>query len=360
MARTMSDNVMNYWRSHKQAFIDEIDDRVSVEPGKLCDYGVKALDDALFKIGKNELVVIGAETGCGKSELSLFIAQHNAAKGKTVGVYFLEGGYFEAMRRIKWRDMMDKFYGKYRKTIPRDKMIFPDYRKWILHDNQPELLKNIEIEVGREQNEKYGENLYFFPCDKDFTHEKLMMSLYDFQEPLSNKLHLDLIVIDHLQYFSLEKAENEITEITKILKNVKYITEHFNTPVILVSHLRKRGGNSGIPSHEDFYGSGNIAKISTTSIMISSATDKDQLSDNVFPTYFRIVKSRVGVRPNYAFLSDFNLTKRRYEDSYEIYKINSFGEVAEEPLKSAELPDWADGAKFGRKNYTGEVTVEGL
>jgi len=330
------------WVSWDKAFKQENEERWDTDPNKLCSYGIKVLDDALYRIGKNELVVIGAESGQGKSELSLMIGQHNAQQGKKVAVYYLEGGHLEAIRRMKWRDMMKK----YQKLSPHEKITnIINFRDWYFNNRginkKDDILVRLEKEVHQEYKENYKNNLQFYPTEKDFTLEKMVSSLFDFKELLSKNLDLDLIIIDHLQYFSLSQADNEITEITKILREVKHITEYYNTPVILVSHLRKRGKNAGLPTHEDFYGSGNIAKISTTSIMISPATDKTDMGKNVYPTYFRIVKSRMGIPAHFVFLSDFKGLEKSYSNSYEIYCVDGFGNVTVEPLEHEKYPSWA-------------------
>jgi len=319
-----------------EAFHEEREERENLDPNSLCTYGISALDDALYCIGKNELITLGADTGTGKTELALSIAQHNAKNGKRVAVYHLEGGHKEAIRRMKWRDITAKYYDNYKYT--KTDM---DFKKWMYNKTQSDLLIKLEGEVYKEYTENYKDNLYLYATDDHFTCDDLMMSLLSFHELLTTNLDLDLVIIDHLQYFSLTKSDNEISEITKILREVKRITEYYNIPIILISHLRKRGKNAGLPTHEDFYGSGNIAKISTTSVMISPATDKDSISQNLYPTYLRVVKSRVGVRPNYAFLLNFDLNQRKYEDNYSIYRVNTFGEVGDNPLTEGELPKWA-------------------
>lgn len=324
------------FKSWDEAYIEETRDRESIEPDRLCTYGVKALDDALFRIGTNELVVIGAETGMGKSELSLNIAQHNAVNGKRVAVYYLEGGHLEAIRRMKWKDITKMYFKDYR--FARANV---DFKQWMYNYNPEHVLIDIEGKVNNQYREKYKENLYFYPTTKEFTIEKFMMSLLDFHQLLTADLDLDLIIIDHLQYFSLAQADNEISEITKILREVKEITEYYNTPVILISHLRKRGKNAGLPGHEDFYGSGNIAKIATTAITIAPDPEGDSLADNIYPTFLRVVKSRVGIRPNYAFLVNFDLKTRSYEEDYQIYRVNELGQPASAPLLENELPKWA-------------------
>jgi len=327
---------INDWLPWDEAFRLENTERLDTDPTALCNYGIKLLDDALFKIGKNELIVIGAETGMGKSELSLAIAQHNAKQNKKVALYYLEGGHQEAIRRMKWKDIATEYYKK-----QYGYEVNMDFIRWLYNDLKSPLLEEIEAEIYKRYKEKYKDNLYLYPVTKDFTLDTLMMSLLSFHQLLSQNLGLDLIILDHLQYFSLGNTENEITEITKILRKVKEITEHYNTPVILVSHLRKRGKGAGLPTHEDFYGSGNIAKISNTSIMISPATDRDSYSKNLFPTYFRFVKSRVGVRTNYAFLVDFDMNTRSYGDNYDIFRVNNMGQVASEALSNNEKPKWA-------------------
>lgn len=344
------ESTLKDWVDFGQAWEREKNERLLIDYNSLCIYGIRPLDSFLFRIGKDELVVIGAETGSGKSEIGLNIAIQNAKEGKRVAFYYLEGGWKEAIQRIKWREISNRYYKTY-----TDQGINMDFKRWVYNALPYQLLEDIEKEISEELCGDFKENLYFYPINEDFTVETFMMSLMSFNELLTHSLDLDLVIIDHLQYFSLTKAENEITEITKILREVKSITTRYSTPIILISHLRKRGKNSGLPVHEDFYGSGNIAKIANTAIMISPATDKDNLSTNIYPTYFRIVKSRTGVRSNYAFLTDFNLETRSYGKTYQIYKVNSMGEVSEEPLMSDELPRWLTKEVYMKEELLQEI-----
>ena len=86
----------------KEPFLEEAIERFSMKKNDLCSYGVPCLDHALGGIYKNDLVVVGADSGVGKSELVLNIAKYNASRGKRVVLYYLEGGHTEAMRRMKW------------------------------------------------------------------------------------------------------------------------------------------------------------------------------------------------------------------------------------------------------------------
>src|SRR3990167_1683720 len=101
---------MNSFLSWEQGFKKESEERLNTDVSKLCTYGIKPLDDALFCINKKELVTIGADSGIGKTEIAIQIAAHNAKNGKKVALYHLEGGYREAMARMKWKDICQEFY----------------------------------------------------------------------------------------------------------------------------------------------------------------------------------------------------------------------------------------------------------
>jgi len=291
-------------------------------------------------------VVIGADSGAGKSEASLKIAQVNAKRGKKVALYYLEGGYYEAISRMKWRDIANEYFRDYHHLG-----IEMDYRKWSLNMYRGNTtLMAIESRLWDEWQEIYNNNLLIY-SGKGLTLDSFTASLVDFYErkddpnPFQEQFTLggiDLIIIDHLQYFSLTRAESEIFEITSILKTVKNITEIFNIPIVLVSHLRKKTKDRGLPGQEDFYGSSNIPKIASTAITLAPSSEKDNIQKGVYPTYIRIAKSRIGIKPNYAFLIDFHLDKREYSDTYEICRLDNFGNVADKVLDKQEEPRWKD------------------
>jgi len=327
----------------KEVFKEESESRLNLDINKLCKYGIKPLDDALKCIMPNELVVIGADSGVGKSELGLHIALTNAKQNKTVALYFLEGGHIEAMARMKWRDVARKYYNKHSHSG-----IEMDYSLWRTNQIRDLLIQSIESEVYEEYQNELKDNLFIYPVSEGFTLNNLTSSLLDFHSLETafsgidpNGFNLDLIVIDHLQYFSLTEKETEIEAITNILKAVNQITNNYKIPVVLISHLRKKGKDRGLPDQEDFYGSSNIPKISSTSIVISPDSASENFNDNVYYSFFRIVKSRVGVRSSLAMRLKFDLKTRSYCDEYELYRIGKNGLINKSPLADSEKPKWA-------------------
>jgi len=341
------------WLSWEEAFKIEEEERRNIDFKKLCSYGINALDDPLIAIAKNELVVIGADSGSGKSTLVLDIARYNAKNNRKVALFYLEGGHMEAMQKMKWRDIVELYYKQHEKGEYREM----DFRKWALNCLEDNLL-DLSAKVYNEWKETYNDNIFFYPITEDFKIDELLDSLLGFHKLIETpynefkkdeKYDLDLIIIDHLQYFSLNRDDNEITEITKIIREVKKITDYYNIPVILVSHLRKKGKDRGLPDQEDFYGSSNIPKIATTAITITNDTSLDNLKDEIFPTYFRIVKSRIGVRPNYAIRCDYNLNLKEYDKMYQICRLDSMGNILPD-LEFKDYPKWAKNIRFNPKD----------
>jgi archaellum biogenesis ATPase FlaH len=325
--------------------------RRKIDPNSVCTFGIKPLDDAFTGILKNDLIVIGADSGVGKSEMCLNMAIHNALNKKRVALYFIEGGADEAMARIKWRLMCDIYYKNHRCGLDMD------YRKWRMNMITNPLIRKIEDEALEMYAIKLDGYFHVYHFEKGFTITDLTNSLSWFvtkesfvkyqEQPMFD---CDLIIIDHLQYFTLTDPKNELREMSDILMKVKDITNFDNIPVILVSHLRKKDKDRGLPSQEDFYGTSNIAKVSSASITITSGSDKTDFSDGLFPTFFRVVKSRVKIPSNLAMLCEFDIKTQTYSKDYEVYKLIA-DRPAADPLFNDKKPTWA------RKSHANNTRV---
>lgn len=312
-----------------------------IEPKKICNFGVKILDDALIGILPNDFMVLMADSGVGKSELAIEIAIHNASNGKVVALYFIEGGAEEAINRIRWKMICNKYFSE-----KQPETLDMDYRKWRMGLLKGELMSKLNLQCYKEFQNKVKKNLHIYCFEEGFTITMLINSLGWFTEQkrgdflLENYLNIDLLVIDHLQYFTLANPKNELTEMTEILMKVKDITNHHKIPVLMVSHLRKKEKDRGLPSQEDAYGTSNIVKIASQAIAISPYFTSDNYSMEKYPTFFRFVKSRTGLRSSIAALCNFNFKIGKYEDEYLIYKLKGDKPEAE-PLKPYDYPKWA-------------------
>ena len=341
-------------------------ERENIKTGDLCTFGISVLDHALKCILPHDLIVIGADSGTGKSTLSLSIASHNAKNGKQVAVFYLEGGHNEAIRRMKWRMICDEYY----KNKPAYGYIDMDYLLWSVNDPSLASLKPVENSVDKNLNALFRDNLSIYNITPSRGDDKNIVGYKKIYESLVNffdgtefgkiKFNLDLLIIDHLHYFDFEDGTRatEAEKISKAIRSCKEISDIHEIPVILVSHLRKKTKERGLPDQEDFHGSSNIPKIATEAIILSPCYS---LQDNVnfqYPTFFRFVKSRRGLKSNYAALINFDLTANEYAKDYKIYPISNDGFAADKELEWYKCPKWAKRANDAGWKTEGDINED--
>lgn len=321
--------------------------RNSIDKSKICTFGIKCIDDVIFGILKKDFVVIGADSGAGKSEVCLKVAIHNAKHGRRVGLYFIEGGDMEAISRIKWSLMCDKYYGLSMRGIEMN------YRKWKMGELRGKDIDSLE-DMVIEENENVLSNIMMYGYEKGLSIQNFVDSLDYFMkpevgfedDPFSYKHQVDLIIIDHLQYFNLSNPSKELMEQGEILKKVNEICHGYSIPVILVSHLRKKEKDRGLPNQEDFYGTSNTPKMSSLAITMTSNPSLDGIK---YPTFFRFVKSRTKIPSNYALLCDYDIKKNGYSETYTCHRLKSDSPIVE-PLKPNEMPEC-----FNKSSYVSNI-----
>lgn len=305
--------------------------RISIIRENICTFGVKPLDDALMGFLPDDLIVIAADSGTGKSHIGLDIALHNAMAGRNVALYSIEGNADAAISRIKWKTMMNLYYSAERTDIDWD------FRRWKMNMQTDVGVLELEKKALGYLQTKLWDNLQLYQCKETFT-------IHDFKESLGTfKMKTldapNLIIIDHLQYFTFDNPANELSETTEILREVKNLTEYHKIPVLLISHLRKKDKNRGLPNQEDIFGTSNIIKICSQCIAIAPSYTGVDHSQDIYPTFFRFIKSRTGLKSNYAVLADFHLKTGSYADQYKLVYVHD--NQPKDDFKSFQLPKWA-------------------
>lgn len=331
-----------------ECWIEAEDAMNKIDVNRICSFGISVLDDALIGMLPNDFIVFGADSGVGKSEMATDMAVFNARMGKKVALYFIEGGSEEAINRIRWKLIKAKYYANGYKGIDMD------YRKWRMGLLKSDLMSKLNMECYLDFTNNIKENLHIYSFKEGFTIGMLMNSLGWFTKSkpgeflMESYLDVDLLIIDHLQYFTLDNPKNELTEMTQILMKVKDITNFHKIPVVLVSHLRKKDRDRGLPSQEDFFGTSNIAKVASQAITMTPSYQEEDYQNNTYPTFFRFVKSRTGLRSSIASLCSFNTTKGSYESEYAVYKLTG-DKPNDSPLERFKLPKWAYEALLKRE-----------
>jgi len=314
---------------------------------KLLSFGVKFLDDAMLGILQNDLVLVGASSGAGKTQFCCNMAQVNVSLGKTVHYIALEADKFEIDRRIKFQIMARNYFAD--STRPQ----FPhglNYARWMLgmYDDK---LDKYEMQASHEIFQKYKGLFFGYKTDK-FSLPDLIESV------LANASRTDLIIVDHVHYFDFDDEENEQKAIREIAKTARTLALEQGKPIVLVAHLRKkdRFNQELVPSIEEFHGSSELYKIATKAITFSPG---DVSAKGNFETFFRIGKNRLdGGVTKFLGKTMFSPQKGVYEEAY---RLGWADQKKREPtddkpgifteLEDLFRPQWYDGGGSSAVGY---------
>lgn len=293
-------------------------------------FGVGFLDDALSGIYPDDLILLGAKSGQGKSQLSMLIALNAARLNKRVHFFALEASEYEIERRIKYQYISDAFFAQ-----PKKPFVNMNYMDWH-YGKLDHALDVIEDDAAKRMAEL--KSLKVFYRTDAFTAEEFQRIF------LGIKDETDLVIIDHLHYFDIED-DNENRAIKKIVKTIRDCALIANKPVVLIAHVRKidKRFKQLIPDLEDFHGSSDIGKIATKAITIAPNFDEQTLKHR--GTYMQVLKCRVdGTRTRSVALIGYNFQAQRYEPNYHLGELNSDGSEFT-ALPENKIPPWAKSAR---------------
>jgi len=324
----------------REGFRKEREARIVAAKGNL-SFGVSFLDDAFGGIYTNDLIVLGAKTGIGKTHLATVIARKNAANGKRVHFFALEAEQYEIERRIKYQILADSFYGLLKDKYPWIKL---NYMDWYYGKFESEF-GLIEKEIEETFQDIYPELKTIYRGTGDYTIDDFGKQFLAIQD------QTDLVIIDHLHYFDSDN-ENENRAVKQIVKKIRDLALMAGRPVILIAHLRKKEKRSRelIPTIEDFHGSSDIGKIATKALIVAPYRT-DSFIKNEWPTFMRIEKCRTDMsRTRYIGVTGFDTRTNQYADRYYLGWLTNFDEEYRQIENANDLPYWAKHAKTNMVN----------
>lgn len=286
-------------------------------------YGVPFLDNFLGGIMPEDLVILAAETGAGKTQMAFDIAFKNAAK--KVLLLALEADvdepenrrYFSIIANLYFRDKSE--YKKKQYVDPRNFML-----------NRLDLSK-YEAEANAIFNAAPRPIIVLREDKFDASDIKRAV--------LENLEGLSLLVLDHLDYLDLDHDRSENIQVSEIMKDLRQINQQFHVPIVAVSHLRKGARKTLMPTLDELMGSSNKAKQAKTVIAFAKVKDAQYIPGE-FPTYISILKSRYGLPGNILAECTFSSELGKYEADYKLLKYNQFDDTVTQMLE-AEYPHWA-------------------
>ena len=297
-------------------------------------FGITYLDRALDGIFSNDLILVTARTGGGKTELLTHIATNAVLGGKRVLFFALEASRFEIERRIKFKLISEEYFSQPVQIRGQHELT---YHNWFLGKND-DIVSEIEPFIENKMRKAF-ENFHVFYRKKEFTVDTFERVL------LSHQNQTDLVVIDHLNYFDFEELSNENAAISRIVKQISDLRDLAEKPILLAVHLKKRDTKeraSILPDLEDIHGSSNITKIATNAIVMAPS-NLNSANHKEFGTYMRVAKHRSnGSATRYVGHVKYLIEQNTYkpEMSIGLYKPHQENFVG---LNRGEMPQWALG-----------------
>ncbi len=297
----------------------------------ILQYGVSFFDDTLRGISPNDLILIGARSGGGKTELAKIIAMHNARQGKRVAFFALEAEEFEIERRMKFNTLA-KLWRAANPGAPRG---IANYADWRFCELQP-MFAPYEDEAEATFKKGYETLKTYYRCRDDFGLTELEQNILEVYK------NTDLFVLDHLHYLDLGDGENENRSMKNFMQKLRFLTTSLHKPVIAIAHLKKGASANVVPEMDDYMGSSDISKICTTAIMLAPAhgivATNEAATGN--GTFMRIVKFRLdGSRTYNVGLGFFDNETGTYKPDYALGRLN-YAETKWTCLKEG-YPPWA-------------------
>lgn len=318
--------------SSAERLVGEREDRLEMGR-RMLSFGVPFLDDAMVGIWPKDLILLGAKTGVGKTQLAMSIALHNVHQGKRVHYFALEAEYREIERRMKYQAVVSKFFADRNRAYSAP----TDVRnsEWLAAALDGHLSKYED--AAERETAMALRGMRTFYREDDFTSDDFARRLDEVKD------ETDLVIVDHLHYIDTDDT-NEHRGYKRIVKQIRDSALHAGKPVIVVAHVRKgdRRFEPLIPTIEDFHGSSDISKIATKAVMIAPAYDQPPAPHPyLWNTYMQIVKCRMeGSVTRYAALTLFNAREGKYESSYYLGRLTDGGRAFSD-LSENDTPHWA-------------------
>ena len=312
-----------------------IDETISFAQKNLTGFGNAFLDEALYGLLPNDLCLIGAKSGIGKTQLATRIASYHASVCKKNVVFVaLEAEPNEIEMRLRYEIEAGLFF----RDINRDRTLHVDYRKWRL-GFLTSALKKYREEALTVFFERY-KTLHTVYRSESY-------GIKEFEDTLVEaKDFADLVIVDHLHFFDLEGAGSEHSEVSRIMKRIRTLNLFFNKPFIVIAHLRKNL-HTIVPSLEDFMGSSDIGKVCTVSVMLAKDPEGYDVKNQIQKTIISIPKSRTGSLGNLVAQVDYSIKHQGYLPQYRLAKALTFRDKEKlEVISSEEKPEWAKSCRF--------------
>lgn len=301
---------------------------VLLAPLHVIDIDFPFLKDFMMGILPTELLLLGAKTGSGKTQILTEFSLMWSRLGKRVAFIALEAEPEEIELRILY-----KLYCKaYLEDKDKDPNLYLDFRRWRFGRLEKDFAKYDQI--VDEQYLVVTKNLSTHYMKKaEFT----IIDLIDLMDDV--KMNADVCIIDHLHYFDLLDNKNDLQGMRQLMKRVRILNLESKIPFVMAAHLRK-DIDKLMPGVDDFMGSSDISKIATSAIMLAAKPDGYNSRLGTQSTLISVPKLRGGGGTRLIGEVDFSVSHQMYLPTYALNSISQKGDKLY-AIQREDYPRWA-------------------
>lgn len=255
-----------------------MDDLMATTAKDVVSFGYNWLDDQLTGLFPGELVVVGSESGGGKTTFATNIV-YRASQSRRCVVFALEDRLQDYGLKALYFEI-----GKIRKkSFGNDTKNYPwnVFRKGELNQN-PQFMAHLDLAYKNLKNE----NIQFVKARDQMNVDVLEKALNDFARD-----GVELVLIDHLHYFDLNADSGSKADyIEKVMVKLKTVLNNTGLRALLIVHYKKLGGAK--PNLDSFKDSISIVQNANYVINIWRERGENTTEENKYQTIFSIPKSR--------------------------------------------------------------------
>ena len=239
--------------------------------------------DRMVMLEPTNLMIIGADTGVGKTAFALNIVNNFCKQDKNVFFVSQEMGRKEVLRR------MIALIGEVNaQNLKRKELTDEEWKR---------------VMFAKEQTKKYKLNVY----DKG---NMSIEMLYTIVSRLKKQDKIDVLVVDYLQLIEVKRNKgNRANEVAYVSRKMKQIGMEFDIPVILLSQLNRNissaDGTTRKPVKSDLKESSSIEQDANIIVLLHTKDTKQQFQKIRYIDLF-IAKQRDGVlgETHFSYIGD--------------------------------------------------------
>lgn len=229
--------------------------------------GIFDLDAVTNGLHPEELTIIGARPGVGKTTLALQIANKVAEKNVPVGIISLEMSDTQLIQKIISREA----------NVDSNKL-----RLGNLDSNEQ---NKISLAIGEISTKPFFIN----------TRIRNIQDIEIYARRLKNKNDLGLLIIDYIQLVkSKNKFNSREQEVAEISRNLKLLSLELQIPIIGLCQLNRNAARSTTPTLADLRESGAIEQDADNVIFLYKENDDDEEQKMVENIVLDLQKQRAG------------------------------------------------------------------